>query len=377
VAKARRPASAGSDARMMRRALALAARGLGETNPNPVVGCVVARRGRVLGEGFHRRAGGPHAEVEALGRAGAAARGATLYVTLEPCAHHGRTPPCAPLVRDSGVRRVVAAVRDPDPRVAGRGLALLRAAGLRVEAGLLAGEATALNSRFLTAARRGRPFVLLKAAITLDGRIATAGGASKWITSPAQRRQARWLRRLHDAVLVGIGTVLADDPVLLPQPRTRRPFARVVLDTRLRLPPASRLVRSASATAPVLVLTAVKTGARRRALEARGVQVVSVASRGGRLDPSAALAALGKRGIASVVVEGGSEVLGSFLAARLVDEVALFRAPLLLGGRGSKGAFGGRNPRSIRDAMRLEPLPDEPGFPWPWRPLFERWRPRR
>jgi diaminohydroxyphosphoribosylaminopyrimidine deaminase/5-amino-6-(5-phosphoribosylamino)uracil reductase len=254
---------------------------------------------------------------------------------------------------------------------------LLRAAGVRVEAGLLAGEAAALNSRFLTAARRGRPFVLLKAAVTLDGRIATARGESKWITSPAQRRQARWLRRLHDAVLVGIGTVLADDPLLLPQPRTRRPFARVVLDTRLRLPPASRLVRSASATAPVLVLTALKTGARRRALEARGVQVVSVASRGGRLDPRAALAALGRRGIASVVVEGGSEVLGSFLAARLVDEVALFRAPLLLGGRGSKGAFGGRNPRSIRDAMRLEPVPDEPGFPWPWRPLFERWRPRR
>jgi len=365
------------DERWMRRALLLAAEGIGETNPNPVVGCVVARQGRVLGEGFHRRAGAPHAEVEALGRAGASAKGATLYVTLEPCAHHGRTPPCAPLVRDSGVRRVVAALRDPDPRVAGRGLRLLRSAGVEVETGTLAAEAEALNSRFLTAARRGRPFVLLKAALTLDGRIATAGGASKWITSPAQRCQARWLRRLHDAVVVGIGTVLADDPLLLPQPRTRRPFARVVLDTRLRLPLASRLVRSASARTPVLVVTAAAGGARRRALEARGVEVVKVATRGGRVEPRALLAALRERGLASVMVEGGSEVLGSFLAARLVDEVALFRAPLLLGGRGSKAAFGGGDPRAIRDALRLEPVPAEPGFPWPWPPLFERWRPRR
>jgi diaminohydroxyphosphoribosylaminopyrimidine deaminase/5-amino-6-(5-phosphoribosylamino)uracil reductase len=227
----------------MRRALALAARGLGETNPNPLVGCVVARGGRVVGEGFHAAAG-----RSARGGAWRSAapergrKGATLYVTLEPCAHHGRTPPCAPLVRASGIARVVAAIRDPDPRVSGRGLRLLRAAGLRVSTGLLAGEAEAINARFLAAARRGRPFVLLKAALTLDGRIATASGESKWITSRAQRRQARWLRRLHDGVVVGIGTVLADDPLLLPQPRTRRPFARVVLDTRLRLPLASRLV---------------------------------------------------------------------------------------------------------------------------------------
>jgi diaminohydroxyphosphoribosylaminopyrimidine deaminase/5-amino-6-(5-phosphoribosylamino)uracil reductase len=218
--------------------------------------------------------------------------------------------------------------------------------------------------------------VLLKAALTLDGRIATAGGESKWITSPPQRRQARWLRRLHDAVLVGIGTVLADDPLLLPQPRTRRPFTRVVLDSKLRLPLASRLVRSASARAPVLALTAVASGAKRRALEARGVAVARVKARGGRLDPRSVLAALRKLGLASVMVEGGSEVLGSFLSARLVDEVALFRAPLLLGGRGSKGAFGGPDPLAIGAALRLEPVPEDPVFPWPWRPLFELWRPR-
>jgi diaminohydroxyphosphoribosylaminopyrimidine deaminase/5-amino-6-(5-phosphoribosylamino)uracil reductase len=360
----------------MRRALALAARGLGETNPNPVVGCVVARGKRVVGEGFHRRAGGPHAEVLALRAAGARARGATLYVTLEPCFHHGRTPPCAPLVREAGIARVVAAIRDPDPRVSGRGLALLRRAGVRVESGVCAAAAEALNTRFLTAARKRRPFVLLKAALTLDGRLATASGRSQWITSPGQRRQARWLRRLHDAVLVGIGTVLADDPLLLPQPRTRRPFTRVVLDTRLRLPLASRLVRSAGPRTPVLVLCGSAPRLRRRALEARGVSVVELEEAGVRPKTKAALAALHARGVTSVMVEGGSEVLGSFLASRLVDEVALFRAPLLLGGRGSRPAFGGPNPREIAEALRLEPLPAEPGFPWPWPPLFERWLPR-
>ena len=262
------------DERMMERALVLAARGLGETSPNPAVGCVVARDGRVVGEGFHTRAGGPHAEAAALVAAGARARGATLYVTLEPCAHHGRTPPCAPLVRDSGVARVVAATRDPHPLVAGRGLAVLRRAGVAVDTGLLAGEAARLNERFLSWARRGRPFVLLKAASTLDGRIATAAGRSKWITSAPQRRQARWLRRLHDAVLVGIGTALADDPRLLPSPRTRRPFLRVVLDSRLRLSPRSRLARTASPRTPVLALCCAPSPSRRRDLERAGVEVL-------------------------------------------------------------------------------------------------------
>jgi len=360
----------------MRRALELAARGLGETNPNPVVGCLVVRDGRVVGEGFHARAGGPHAEVVALRAAGERARGATLYVTLEPCAHHGRTPPCAPLVRDAGIARVVVATRDPDPRVSGRGLALLRRAGVRVLTGLCAAEAQALNARFLTAARERRPYVLLKAALTLDGRIATASGRSKWITSPAERRQARWLRRLHDAVLVGIGTVLADDPLLLPQPRTRRPFTRVVLDTRLRLPLGSRLVRTASPRGPVVVLCGpAAPRARRRALEAHGVTVVACRARGGRIDLASALPALRRSGLASVMVEGGAEVLGSFLAARRADEVVLFRAPLLLGGRRSLGAFGGPEPREVREAVRLSPVAGLPAFPWPWPPLFERWRP--
>jgi diaminohydroxyphosphoribosylaminopyrimidine deaminase/5-amino-6-(5-phosphoribosylamino)uracil reductase len=365
------------DERFMGRALELAAKGLGETNPNPVVGCVIAKGRRVVGEGLHRRAGGPHAEVEALARAGSRARGATLYVNLEPCAHQGRTPACAPLVRDSGVARVVAALRDPNPLVAGRGLALIRRAGVKVATGVLAPEASRLNERFLVAARSGRPFVLLKAAQTLDGRIATASGHSKWITSVAERRQARWLRRLHDAVLVGIETVLADDPLLLPSPRTRRPFVRVVLDSHLRLPAAGRLAGSARPATPVLVVATRAVPSRRRELEDAGVEVLEAASSVEGVSLEGALDVLRARGIMSVMVEGGSEVLGSFLGARLVDQVALFRAPLLLGGRGSRPAFGGPDPASIGDALRVRPVPDRPSFPWPWSPRFELWAPDR
>jgi diaminohydroxyphosphoribosylaminopyrimidine deaminase/5-amino-6-(5-phosphoribosylamino)uracil reductase len=275
------------------------------------------------------------------------------------------------------VARVVAALRDPTPEVAGRGLALLRRGGVQVDTGILSAEAARLNERFLTAARQRRPFVLLKAAHTLDGRIATASGYSRWITSPGQRRQARWLRRLHDAILVGVGTALADDPLLLPSPRTRRPFTRIVLDTRLRLPPRSRLARSAQDRAPVLVLTSRPEASRRRSLERAGVEVLAVPEAAGRVSLGGALEALAARGIGSIMVEGGSEVLGSFLAARLVDQVALFRAPLLLGGRGSRPAFGGPDPSVIADGLPLRPVPEEPPFPWPWSPSFELWAPRQ
>jgi diaminohydroxyphosphoribosylaminopyrimidine deaminase/5-amino-6-(5-phosphoribosylamino)uracil reductase len=261
--------------------------------------------------------------------------------------------------------------------VAGRGLALLRRAGIAVETGLLATEAARLNDRFLARARLGRPFVLLKAAVTLDGRIATASGRSQWITSASQRRQARWLRRLHDAVLVGIGTALADDPLLLPSPRTRRPFLRVVLDSEARLPARGRLARSVTPRTPVLALSCAPDPSRRRRLEAAGVDVVEVAGEGGYLSLLATLDTLVARGVTSLMVEGGGEVLGSFLAARLVDQVALFRAPLLLGGRGSRPAFGGPDPLEVGDALRLAPVPAQPAFPWPWAPEFELWRPRR
>jgi len=345
---------AADDLVYMRRALALARRGEGETNPNPMVGCVVVRDGRIVGEGFHARAGGPHAERLALDHAGEQARGATLYVSLEPCANYGRTGPCAPSVAAAGFRRVVVAMRDPNPLVAGRGLALLRRRGVRVEVGLLADDARMLNEPFVTAARLERPYVLLKVGLTLDGRIATASGDSKWITSTGQRAAARALRRAHDAVLVGIGTVLHDDPLLLPRPPTRRPFTRIVLDSQLRLPPRSRLARSARRS-PLIVVCHSAPATRRRRLEALGVRVLVIGGRGPRVPLSAALRALRRIGIWSVMVEGGGEVLGSFLRARLFDRLVLFRAPVVLGGRGSRPAFGGPDPRRVAGAVRLRP----------------------
>ena len=338
----------------MRHALRLAARAAGETNPNPLVGCVIVRGGRVVGEGAHVRAGEAHAESVALEAAGAAARGATLYVNLEPCSHHGRTPPCAPRVAAAGVKRVVVALCDPNPRVDGRGLALLLRAGVRVQTGVLAAEAALLNERFLVAARERRPFVLLQAALTLDGRIATARRESKWITSARDRAAARRLRRLHDGVLVGIGTVLADDPLLLPSPRTRRPFHRIVLDSRLRLPPDSRLLRGAPRD-PVWLLTTSRHARRRMALEEAGARVLVAPSRAGRVPLRWALRTLFAEGLWSLMVEGGAETLGSFLAAGLFDQVVLFRAPLLLGGRGSLSAFGGPDPGSLASARALAP----------------------
>lgn len=260
-------------------------------------------------------------------------------------------------------------MRDPNPRVNGKGLALLRRAGVRVEVGLLNREAMQLNERFVVSVTKRRPFVLLKAAITLDGRIATASGDSKWITSPSQRREARRLRRLYDGVLVGIGTVLTDDPLLLPSPRTKRPFHRIVLDSRLRMPVASRLVRTAGKQPVWVVTTRSARRANRNRLESRGVRVLTVPSRAGRVDLKRALSAFYAHGFTSLMVEGGSEVLGSFLAGRLFDEVALFRAPLLMGGRDSRPAFGGLGLPRVAQAIRLEKAATANKHYELWRPL--------
>lgn len=342
-----------ADERFMRRALRLAERGLGETNPNPMVGCVLVRGGVVVGEGFHERAGGPHAEALALAAAGGKARGATAYVTLEPCAANPakRTPPCAPRLIEAGVRRVVFAARDANPGVNGRGLRALRSAGVEVVEQPVP-EARRLVRTFNTAMRHGRPFVTLKTATTLDGRIATASGDSKWITSTRQRAAARRLRRLFDGVVVGIGTVLKDDPLLMPAPRTRRAYARVVLDSRLRLPIDSRLVRGARRN-PLIVVTVLAPKARLQALKAQGVTVIRVRGRGGRVSLPAALKVLFRSGVRSLMVEGGSEVMGAFVREGLFDELVMFRAPVLLGGRGSKGVIGGHNPASLSESVEM------------------------
>jgi diaminohydroxyphosphoribosylaminopyrimidine deaminase/5-amino-6-(5-phosphoribosylamino)uracil reductase len=321
----------------MRAALSLAARGLGQTAPNPSVGCViVGADGSVVGRGTTAPGGRPHAEVVALRMAGDAARGGTAYVTLEPCSHVGQTPPCADALIAAGIARVVVATTDPDPRVNGSGLARLRAAGVAVTEGVLTAPAETLGAGFTTRVRLGRPLVTLKLASTLDGRIATARGESRWITGPAARRAAHFLRATHDAILVGVGTVLADDPDLtcrLPGARAV-PLRRVVADSTLRTPPTARLVTTAAET-PTLFLTRPDADpARQAALIAAGARVLPVAAYDGGIDLAAGLAALGADGLTQLLVEGGGGIAASLLRAGLVDRLAWFHAPAIMGGDG-------------------------------------------
>ncbi len=310
----------------MRHALALARRALGTTAPNPAVGCViVSGEGRIVGRGFTRKGGRPHAETVALAEAGEAARGATAYVTLEPCAHQGETPPCAGALVAAGVARVVAALEDPDPRVSGRGIAMLWDAGVQVATGVLADEAAALNAGFFLRVKENRPLVTLKIAQSLDGKTATVSGQSRWITGPEARAYGHLLRARHDAILVGIETALADDPSLtcrIPGLEDRSPL-RVVLDTRLRLTPGSKLARGGA-----LVFTTVDG-------KLDGVETVRVARDArGRPDIGAVLNALAGRGITRLLVEGGAGVHASFLDRGLADRLEVFRAPILIGASG-------------------------------------------
>jgi len=333
------------DGAFMRRALELGRRGLGRTSPNPAVGAVVVRAGKVVGEGFHRRAGGPHAEVEALRRAGTKARGATLYCTLEPCSHQGRTPPCAPAVAAAGIARVVVGTIDPNPRVRGRGMRLLRRGGVETTIGTEEESCRELLRFFAHHQRHGRPFVRLKLAASLDGRIAAAGGSARWITGPAARALVHRWRDEMDAVLVGSGTALADDPALTCRRRGGRDPLRIVLDGRLRLPPTARLLREGDS--PVWVVTGTGYDRRRAArLERAGARVVAVARRRGRLDVGALLDRLGEDGVLSLLVEGGGEVAAGLLSGGHVDEICLFSAPILLGGDGFAmvGSLGVRDP---------------------------------
>lgn len=340
----------------MAQALKLAARGLGTTSPNPPVGAVVVRHGRVVGAGYHRRAGGPHAEVVALRRAGPRARGATLYVTLEPCCHlDKRTAPCVPLILASGITRVVAAARDPNPKVLGRGVAALRRAGITVKEGISRDTAHRLLEPYRTRLTTGLPFVTLKVAATLDGKIATAKGESRWITDVAARRAVHRLRAQSDAVLVGIGTVLADDPSLTVrtgQTGGRAPL-RIVLDPSLRIPLHAKIVTGAKA--PTLLVTTKAGPVRKRAaLTRRGIEVLVLPARRGRVSWNGLLRALGRRGISSLLIEGGAEVNASALRQRAVDRVLFFLAPMILGGRDAIGAIGGLSPPRLTHAVVLK-----------------------
>ncbi|MDI3317556.1 MAG: bifunctional diaminohydroxyphosphoribosylaminopyrimidine deaminase/5-amino-6-(5-phosphoribosylamino)uracil reductase RibD [Bacillota bacterium] len=356
--------------RWMRRALELAERGRGRTRPNPMVGAVLVRDGEVVGEGFHERAGAPHAEVRALGAAGDRARGSTLYVTLEPCRHWGRTPPCTRALIRAGVRRVVAAMEDPDPRVAGQGLAELRAAGVEVAVGLMGEEARRLNEAYLTHRRLGRPFVTMKYAMTLDGRIATAARDSRWVSGEAARRRVHELRAQVDLVAVGVETVLADDPLLTVRlaeegPEGRPNPIRLVLDSRARTPLESRLLGTA-AEAPVWIATTRHAPAERlEALRAAGAEILLLPDRDGRVDLRALFAELGRRGLLHVLLEGGATIHGAALAARVVDRLMVFVAPRIAGGSAALGPVGDPGVRRMAEALRLRPVACEPvGEDW-------------
>ncbi len=321
--------------RAMRAALALARRGLGTVWPNPAVGCVIVRDGRVVGRGWTQPGGRPHAETEALARAGDQAQGATAYVTLEPCCHWGRTPPCADALIAAGLSRVVVALEDPDPRVAGGGLARLRAAGLAVEAGLGAAEAAEINAGFLHRLRLGRPLVTLKLGTSLDGRIATPSGESRWITGEPARERAHLLRATHDAILVGTQTVIADDPQLtcrLPGLGERSPV-RVALDRQLRIPLTARLVAEARVTATWVVTVSGADQARQQALRDAGVVVIPAEpDPAGHIDLAMAFGLLGEQGLTRLLVEGGGRLAAALLQGGLVDRLVWLHAPLLLGG---------------------------------------------
>jgi diaminohydroxyphosphoribosylaminopyrimidine deaminase/5-amino-6-(5-phosphoribosylamino)uracil reductase len=334
-----------SDEKFMRQALRLAARGRGRTAPNPMVGCVIVKAGRVLATGWHRRAGSDHAEVAALRRLGMRAPGATVYVTLEPCNHVGRTGRCTEALIAAGVGRVVAGMRDPNP-IARGGVRRLRAAGIDVTVGVLEAECRALNAAWIHFTATGRPRVTLKAAVTLDGRLAARGGDSRWVTGERARREAHRMRDRADAVLVGARTVALDDPQLTTRlPRGRDPL-RVILDGRLSVPEGARALPGA------LVVTTLEAEVRDE-LARRGAEILQLPGAGGRVEMHALLEALGRRGITSLLVEGGGEVHGQLLEAGLVDEVAIFIAPKLVGA-GGVPLVAVPGPTSLAEAWRLE-----------------------
>jgi diaminohydroxyphosphoribosylaminopyrimidine deaminase/5-amino-6-(5-phosphoribosylamino)uracil reductase len=337
----------------MTRALSLAEGGRGFVEPNPLVGAVVVQDGRVVGEGWHQRYGGPHAEIHALAAAGAAARGATLYVTLEPCCHYGKTPPCTYAISQSGIRRVVAAMMDPFPEVSGKGLGQLRSSGLVVEAGLGEAEARRLNAPYLKLLASGRPYVHAKWAMTLDGKIAARTGDAKWITGDAARARVHELRGRMDGILVGIGTVLADDPLLTARPPGPRTPLRIVLDSHARLSPGSALARTAGET-PVLVATGGDVAPERAArLRDQGCEVLSFPTEGETVSLPNLLAELGRRRLTNLLVEGGAGVLGSFWDGREIDEVHAFISPRLLGGAAAKSPIGGHGDETVAASWGL------------------------
>ena len=336
----------------MRRAFELALKGQGMTSPNPIVGAVVVKNGCIVGEGWHRRCGGPHAEVYALRQAGQAAQGATLYVTLEPCHHVGRTPPCVDAVLKSGIREVVIGMKDPNPLTNGQSIHKLRRANVRVRVGILEKELAAVNAPFVKFIQTGLPYVVAKMAVTLDGKIATRTGHSQWITSEAARRFARRQRNAFDAIVVGINTVLRDDPLLSLQ-RRKNVWRKVILDSHLRMPPSARLL-TVGRPQECLIATTARASARKVTLLRKlGAEVLVLPGQDGRVDLKKLLAELARRGMIHVLLEGGAAVVGSGLQEQLVDRLHVYIAPKIVGDQQAHSAVTGLNILDVNQALRL------------------------
>lgn len=346
------------DGTYMKLALSLAEKGRGWTSPNPMVGAVVVKDDRIVGQGYHQRVGGPHAEVNAIDDAGSRAKGATLYVTLEPCNHFGRTPPCTHKILAAGVRRVVVAMSDPNPGVKGGGNAFLQQQGLEVATGICATEARLLNESFIAWVTTGRPFVIVKCAATLDGRIATRTGDSRWVTGPASRRFVHRMRHGVDGIMVGLGTVIQDDPRLT----TRLDGAsgadptRIVLDTHLSMPPAARMLHQESGAPTWAICGPDAAKARRAALEKAGARVIAAGLQDGRIDLSALMNQIGAMGITSLLIEGGATVIGSALTAGIVDKVCFFYAPKILAADDGVPMCRGTGPERMDQSIPIHDL---------------------
>lgn len=341
------------DAAYMRRALALAEQGCGWTSPNPMVGAVIVRDGRVIGEGYHEKCGQAHAERNALAHCTESPRGATLYVTLEPCCHTGRQPPCVDAILESGIARVVVGSLDPNPKVAGKGIRILREHGVTVDTGVLEEECRAINAVFFHFIQTGRPYVVLKYAMTLDGKIATHTGASKWITGEQARRRVHADRHRYRAILVGVGTVLADDPQLTCRIEGGRNPIRVICDTHLRTPLSAQVVRTARET-PTILATCCTDAAHRAAYEEAGCQVLVLPEQDGKVSLPALMERLGQMEIDSVLLEGGASLHGAALESGIVNRVQAYVAPKLFGGAGAPSPIGGQGVALPDEAVQLK-----------------------
>jgi len=345
--------------KFMRAALGFARKGLGKTSPNPAVGAVIVRKDQVIAAGFHRKAGEPHAEVEALNRLGDKARqGDTLYVTLEPCNHYGRTPPCTQAILEKGVRKVVVGMKDPNPRVTGGGCDYLIGQGVEVVAGVLEGECRRLNEWFVTYVTQGRPFVIAKSAMTLDGWTATSTGHSRWVTNERSRDWVHRLRSQVDGILVGVGTVMADDPLLntrLKKGRGKDPV-RIIVDTHLSIPPSARVLGHAQGS-ETLIAVGEGVGSRRlRRIERKGISFLRCPEKEGRIDLKVLMQKLGTRSITSVLLEGGATLMGAMIRERLVDKFCVFKAPRILGGSDGRPMALGKGPSSMDQSIPLKDI---------------------